>query len=119
MANVSRFATQSRNSDNRIRAALTAANSGRSGESPRAISSAFRKRRHFTSFGRNSSAKVVLPAPLQPAMTYKTGKLLLTAPIGRGFVGGGQCCSFRPVQLGAGHCFGRFGRRPEMVQEGF
>ena len=38
------------------------------GESPRAISSALKKRRHLTSFGRNSRAKVVLPAPLHPAM---------------------------------------------------
>lgn len=50
------------------RAARTAPALGFSGEIPRAISSAFKKRRHFTSVGRNSLANVVLPAPLHPAI---------------------------------------------------
>ena len=38
------------------------------GESPLAISSAFRKRTSAARFRRNSVANVVFPAPLQPAM---------------------------------------------------
>ena len=38
------------------------------GDSPRAISSAFRKRKHFTSEGRKSRANVVFPARLHPPM---------------------------------------------------
>ena len=67
-ANVSRWRRHSSTWVSSKRAARTALALGFSGESPRAISSAFRKRRHFTSLGRNSFAKVVLPAPLQPAM---------------------------------------------------
>src|SRR2546423_1192761 len=41
---------------------------GASGERPFAISSALRKRTSVARFLRNSVAKVVFPAPLQPAM---------------------------------------------------
>lgn len=68
MANVSCFRTHSLNSVKRMRPALTAELAGSRGDKPRAISSAFRKRKHLTSFGKNSIANVVLPAPLQPAI---------------------------------------------------
>jgi hypothetical protein len=68
-ANVSPLRRQLRTSESSSLPALMAAALGASGDSPRAISSALRKRMHFTSFGRNSRAKVVLPAPLHPAMT--------------------------------------------------
>jgi len=67
-ANVSCRSINSRSSFSRSFPALNATASGRSGESPRAISSAFRKRMTST-LGKNSFAKVVLPAPLQPAIT--------------------------------------------------
>lgn len=68
-ANVSRRRRHSSTWVSNSRAARTAPALGLKGESPRAISSALRKRRHFTSLGRNSFANVVLPAPLHPAMT--------------------------------------------------
>ena len=68
-ANVSRRRTHSFTCVNSSRPAAMAPALGFNGESPRAISSALRKRRHFTSFGKNSLAKVVFPAPLQPAIT--------------------------------------------------
>src|SRR5258708_788285 len=54
--------------------AAIAALSGRRGESPLAIKSAFTKCMTPTSLGRNSLAKVVLPAPFGPAMTMQRGR---------------------------------------------
>ena len=53
---------------NMSRPAFTAATSGANGERPAAIRSAFTKSGQSASFGRSSVAKVVLPAPLGPAM---------------------------------------------------
>src|SRR6266545_5404853 len=54
--------------------AAIAALSGRKGESPLAIKSAFTKCMTPMSLGRNSLAKVVLPAPFGPAMTMQCGR---------------------------------------------
>ena len=66
-ANISRRPINSRSSLSRSLPALNATASGLSGDNPRAISSAF-KNRITPMLGRNSLAKVVLPAPLQPAI---------------------------------------------------
>jgi hypothetical protein len=49
-------------------AALIAANSGAKGDNPAAIKSALTKNGQPASLGKNSRAKVVLPAPFGPAM---------------------------------------------------
>src|SRR5689334_3301556 len=61
------WSISSRSSVRRSLPALSPTASGCSGDNPRAISSAFRKR-ITPMLGRNSFAKVVLPAPLQPAI---------------------------------------------------
>src|SRR3954452_20640062 len=47
--------------------------SGANGESPAAIRSALTNSRQWTKSGRNSVAKVVLPAPFGPAITKAVG----------------------------------------------
>src|ERR1051326_4415012 len=58
-----------------MRPAASAARSGRSGDRPPAIRSALTKGITPASFGRYSLAKVVLPAPLGPAMMMQSGDL--------------------------------------------
>jgi hypothetical protein len=66
--------SQSRsNSLSRIRAAATCAAAGAKGERPAAIKSAFTNCSTPASFGRNSFAKVVFPAPFGPAITMQRG----------------------------------------------
>lgn len=64
-----------------IRPAAAAANDGFSGDRPPAIKSAFTKRTIPASFGRNSRANVVFPAPFGPAMTRQTGRGLRTGMV--------------------------------------
>lgn len=61
------------------RPALKAASSGAKGDRPAAIRSAFTKLGNSASIGKNSRAKVVLPAPFGPAMM--TMRLLFVAVV--------------------------------------
>ena len=67
-AKSSRAAANRSNSVRNKRRALSAARSGFNGDRPAANKSAFTKRTTPASFGKNSRAKVVLPAPFGPAM---------------------------------------------------
>src|SRR6478736_7478132 len=66
-----------------MRPARIATASGLNGESPAAMRSAFTNAGHSASSGRNSRAKVVLPAPFGPAMMMTRFRVGDTASLSR------------------------------------
>lgn len=81
MAKLVFAAISDRASSSSNRPARNALSVGSSGESPRAISSAF-KNRIKPSRGSNSRASVVFPAPLQPPRMQRTGVMRVFSPGG-------------------------------------